>query len=94
MSVNFNWTMLEDLYKRMGLKKHKFSHHTVQDFRGLYKEGEPNLTLAELKIREKKKKLQKCFTLHPLCSFSMRQLEISKLSYLWVLKSFLHPEAI
>lgn len=56
MSVNFNWTMLEDLYKRMGLKKHKFSHHTVQDFRGLYKEGEPNITLAELKIREKKKK--------------------------------------
>lgn len=61
MSVNFNWTMLEDLYKRMGLKKHKFSHHTVQDFRGLYKEGEPNITLAELKIREKKKEAAKMF---------------------------------
>lgn len=64
MSVNFNWTMLEDLYKRMGLKKHKFSHHTVQDFRGLYKEGEPNITLAELKIREKKKRSCKNVSLY------------------------------
>lgn len=43
------WAMLEAFYKRTGLKKHEFPCHTVQDFRGLYKEEKMNNMPVELK---------------------------------------------